>query len=247
MLDVILRHADPAAPGRETYNREELYFPSLAHHLMDGPRGQNLVYVDVLSRGPAIAPAVIYAVLDASLAGVWTGGDNYAVKRVDRKINDLNRLLIRGMARTAAAGARLEPPRTFAGKGFVALAFAVDVLADPSIVAAWQETFTADDDATLVVLLDEADRFAEPQVLEALGAGGGAAGADVVLVIAAEGSFAEASLRWTTHAVVRPVGAAVPPLFDDRPIYPPQRMDEMRFLAARRLGLPRPAVRATPQ
>jgi hypothetical protein len=247
MLDVIGRHVDVTA-DREVYNREEVYFPTLATHLMDGKGGQNLIYVDVLSRGPAISPAVIYAVTDGTLAGVWTGGDNYGVKRVDRKINDLNRTLIRGMTRAVTGGRRLELPRTFQGKGFVALAFAVDVLAGPAIVAAWQHTFGPQDDATLAILLDEADSFAIPQLaqtLEAAGASGPDA-ADVVLVTARDGSFEEASLRWSTHVTIRPAGAPVPPLFDDRPVYPPERMDELRFLAAKRLVQPRPDVRAAP-
>ena len=204
--------------------------------------------MDVLSRGPAISPAVVYAVCDGTLAGVWTGGDNYGVKRVDRKINDLNRTLIRGMARAVAGGRRLELPRTFAGKGFVALAFAVDVLAGPAVVQAWQDTFGPQDDATLAVLLDEADSFAIPQIVQTLEAAGasGPGAADVVLVTARDGSFEEASLRWTAHVVIRPAGAQVPPLFDDRPVYPPERMDELRFLAAKRLGQPRPEVRMAP-
>jgi hypothetical protein len=242
MLDVITRHH---APGGETYNREEILFPTAGRALLgDGRHGQNIVYADVLTRGPAITPATIYSVLDGTLAGAWTGGSNYAVKRVTRKINDLNRVVVRAMARAVTGGARLTLPRTFEGKGFAVLAFAVDVLADPGLAAAWHATFTAQDDATLVVLLDEADRFAEPQLLERLAAAtGDGPGADVALVVAPAGSFAEASLRWTTHAVVRPLGTEIPPLFDDRPIFPPERMDELRFLGARVLGRPRPAVR----
>lgn len=242
MLDVILRHMDLDA-DREVYNREEMYFPALGHHLLDGPHGHNLVYVDTLTRGPVISPAVIYSVLDGTLAGAWTGSDNYAVKRVARKINDVNRVVIRGMARTVAGGRRLEPPRTFEGKGFVALAFAVDVLSTPGLVRAWHETFGPDDDVTLAVLLDEADAFATDQLVRTLESEGtsGPDAADVVLVTARDGSFEEASLRWTTHVVVRPAGTEIPPLFDDRPVFPPERMDELPFMAAATLGLPRPA------
>jgi hypothetical protein len=245
MLDVIGRHLDIRA-DREVYNREEILFPALATHLLDGaPKGHNLIYVDVLTRGPAISPAVVHAVLDGTLAGAWTGSDSYGVKRVARTINDLNRTLIRGMARTVAGGRRLEPPRTFSGRGFVALAFAVDVLARPGIVRAWQDAFGPDDDATLAILLDEADAFATPQLLQTLENEGtsGPDAADVVLVTARAGSFEEASLRWTTHAVIRPAGAEIPPLFDDRPVFPPDRVDELRFMVARRLGQPRPDVR----
>jgi hypothetical protein len=245
MLDVIGRHMDLSAE-REVYNREEMYFPALGQHLLGGaPKGHNLVYVDTLTRGPAISPAVVYSVLDGTLAGAWTGSDNYGVKRVARRIDDLNRIVIRGMARTVAGGRRLEPPRTFAGKGFVVLAFAVDVLSAPGLIRAWHDTFGPGDDVSLAVLLDEADAFATEQLVQTLENEGtsGPDAADVVLVTAREGSFEEASLRWTTHAVVRPAGAAVPPLFDDRPAFAPERLDELRFIAATTLGRPRPENR----
>jgi hypothetical protein len=237
MLDRIGRHFDGTGGG-EVYNREEIYFPTLARHLMDGEPGGQVVFVDVLARGPEVSPAVIYGVLDGSLAGVWIGEDLYAVKRVPRVIDHPNRVLIRGMTRTVAGGRRLPVPRTFAGKAFVALAFAVDVLTDGSVVRAWHDAFGPDDDATLAILLDESDGFALPELVDALEAAGttGPDAADVVLVTTREGSFEEASLRWTTDAVLRPEGAQAPPLYDDRPIYAPERAGELRFLMAKQTG-----------
>ncbi|MCW2994086.1 MAG: hypothetical protein JWQ18_1581 [Conexibacter sp.] len=236
MLERIARHYTGPRPGDEVYNREEVYFHTLAEHLRTGERGAHLVYADVLTRGPAVSPGTIYALLDGTLAGGYVMDDPYAVKRVPRELHHPNRDLIRALSR--ANGPRLAPPRSFEAKSFVALALAADVLTDTTLIPAWHATFGAADDATLALLLLEDQEWTLPSLVDALDAGGTGApdSADVVLVTARGGSFEEASLRYTAHAMLRPAGLLAPPLFDDLPVLSPDRASELPYLARARAG-----------
>ncbi|MCW3004577.1 MAG: hypothetical protein JWQ20_3875 [Conexibacter sp.] len=69
-------------------------------------------------------------------------------------------------------------------------------------------------------------------------AGTAAPGAgDIALITATPGSFDEAALRWSTHALLRPADAPTPPLFGDLPIFGPANAGELVHLAARRREL----------
>jgi hypothetical protein len=128
----------------------------------------------------------------------------------------------------------------FPANDFVTLALASDVLTDPSLVRTWHATFEADE-ATLALLLYEHEASELPLLIDVLQDGGtGAPGAaDIALVTVEAGSFEEAALRWSTHALLRLADTPAPPLFDDLALFGPANAGELVHLAARRRELVR--------
>jgi hypothetical protein len=244
VLERIDRHYTGPGEG-ERYVREEVYFPTVADALLTGPRGNQLIYADSLTRGPAVSPAVVYALREGMLAGAWTQESLFGVKRVPRVLHDPVRDLVRAIARTEGAAPRLAVPRPFAAKTLLVATPAEDVLTDPTLIPAWHATFTAQDDATLVIVMRPENAWELDLLVRVVqdGGTGAADAADVVLDIQAEGSFAEASLRHNAHAVLRPRGQGTPPVLDDALLFATDQADELRYVLAKRTGAPRPQPR----
>jgi hypothetical protein len=221
----------------EHYMREEVYFPTLAAHLSPGTPAKPLIYIDAFCEGPAVSPAVIFGLIDGTFANsTYDTKALYGVKRVERRLHDPNRQLIRTLSRSC--GSRLTLNAGFPANDFVTLALASDVLTDPSLVRTWHATFEADE-ATLALLLYEHDADALPLLIDVLqDCGTGAPGAaDIALVTVEADSFEEAALRWSTHALLRVADTPAPPLFDDLPLFGPANAGELVHLAARRREL----------
>jgi hypothetical protein len=241
MLERIERRFRPREG--EHYAREEVYFPTLAGHLCPDTPAKPLIYIADFCNGPAVSPAVIFGLIDGTFANAdYDTEALYGVKRVERRLHDANRQLIRTLSRSCGRRLTLNPG--FPAKRFITLALAADVLADPSLIRTWHATFDADDEATLALLLYEEQSWELPALIDFLQDGGtGAPGAaDIALVTAKPDSFEEAALRWSTHALLRPADAPTPPLFDDLPIVGPANAGELVHLAARRRA---PVLRAS--
>jgi hypothetical protein len=219
----------------EHYAREEIYFPTVAAHLSSETPAEPLIYVAEFCNGPAISPAVIFGLADGTFADATDGAAFYGVKRVERRLHDPNRQLIRALSR-GGCPRRLTLNPGFPAKGFIVLAFAADVLDDPSLIPAWHATFDAGDDATLALFLSEREAWTLPTLIDLLQDGGTAApgAADIALITAEPDSFQQAALRWATHALLRPTDAPTPAAFDDLPIFGPANAGELVHLARRR-------------
>jgi hypothetical protein len=220
----------------EHYAREEIYFPTLAAHLCPETPADPLIYVADFCNGPAVSPAVIFGLADGTFA--HGAGTHYGVKRVARRLHDPNRQLIRAVSR-GGGPRRLTLNPGFPAKGFIVLAFAADILNEPSLIRTWHATFDAGDDATLAVFLSEREARMLPTLIDLLQDGGTAApgAADIALITAMPDSFEQAALRWAAHALLRPADAPTPALFDDLPIFGPANAGELVHLAARRREL----------
>ena len=233
MLDRIERHLRPGEG--EHYVREEVYYPSVAARLSDGPFAAPLVYWDAELSRP-VAPATVWGLLDGS----FTDGDPsvdfdhvYAVKKVDRVLHDRTREVIRAVGRARGGRLRLRPP--FDARRFVVLAFAADVLADDGLLRAWTATFTGSDEVTLAIHISEAESDRVPEVVAAAERAGADSpdAPDATLVSTRPGSFDEAALRFGVQALYRPDGAQAPPLLDDVPLFGPGSVTGVRGLAER--------------
>jgi hypothetical protein len=243
MLELMDRHYRPGEG--EPYFREEIFYPTLAGHLCREAPVTTLVYSD--ASNPAnteIGPALIWSLIDGVYgeAGPVTGYDLdhvYAVKRIARELHEPNRALVRTLGRATGARMRTAPP--FEARRFVALAFAADLVADPSLLALYLEPFDADDETTLAILVRpwEGD-LVQPLTALVRAAGGDAAGApDITVFTVAPGSFGEATLRWSVDAVILSDDATPPDLFDDVLVVRPRTAADLRALAAARRSVVR--------
>jgi hypothetical protein len=238
MLERIERHFRPGEGER--YVREEIYYPTLARHLASGPFAKTFVYWDADLRR-SVAPATVWGLLDGSFAGSQPHYDFdnlFAVKRVDRVLDDPVRTLLRALARARATRMRIRPP--FEARRFVALCFGADVVADPTLIPAWVAAFDARDQVTLAILLDAGDDL--PAIVDAARRGGAEDpdGPELIVLAADRNAFEDAALRWAVQAVYRPDDAPSVPRFDDAPQFSPESIGMIRSLVARWLALEAP-------
>lgn len=223
-------------PGEgEEYVREELYYGTLAAHLHAGEHGAPLVYSDAVSENKTpVTPGLIWALRDDAFRehGLEDVADLFAVKRAARDLRDPNRTLIRTLGRARTGRPRLAPP--FEARSFVGLAFAADVVADPSLLAPWMKAFGPDDDATLALHVAPAQGALVPDLVAAVEeAGGSAEGApDLTVFTVAPGGFGEAALRWAVDVVLSPPGGLLPSHLDDALLLRPGAAARLRDLAA---------------
>jgi hypothetical protein len=227
----------------EHYVREEVLYPTLAGHLSRGTRAKTVVYSDASNpAATTIGPALIWSLIDGRYgeAGPLTGydlGQVCAVKRVPRELHHPVRTMLRTIGRATGERLRLAPP--LEARRFVALAYASDILEDPSILADWIDAFGSEDAATLAIHIGEQQGALIGDLITAVQAAGGQApdAPDMTLFTVANGSFEEANLRWSVDAVLRPPGRPAPPFLDDALLVYPGSAANLRAIATIR-GVP---------
>jgi hypothetical protein len=224
----------------EHWVREEVLYSTLAGHLSRGPQTKAMVYSDAVNPGATeIGPALLWSLIDGGYgeAGPITGYDFahiYAVKRVARQLHDRQRELIRTLARATGARMRLAPP--FEARRFVMVAYATDVIEDPAILQTWLASFGSEDDATLAIHVGEDESALIDGLVAAVGAAGGQepSAPHLTVFTVTTGGFAEATLRWSVDAVLRPAGKPLPAFLDDALLVTPQSAANLAAIAAAR-------------
>jgi hypothetical protein len=238
MLSIIDRHWTPGTGER--FPREELFYPTLAHALCpSGPFVTPLLLSDAPVGALPISPAMIAGLIDGTYAEnpapgpatVYDFSQLYAVKRVPRSLHDPLRTYIRALSH--ATGRRLRTPPPFSARGFIGLALGTDIARDPALLSSWLSTFTADDDATLAILLDPSDEPLATTVIRAARQAGSEApgAADLILATASPGTFEEAALRYAINVVLLPDDTpSPPPWLDAVPRFSPASASHLRFM-----------------
>jgi hypothetical protein len=218
MLERVDRHLRPEASGPAW--RPEVVYPTLASRLAGGVRTDPIAYSGSLA-------------VDSAIDGAADDGF-FAVTGVPRDLHDPLRTTLRARARATGARLRLTPP--FEANDFVVLAFAADVLADPSVLATWIAAFGPEDTATLAIQVDASDGPSIDHLFTAITAAGGDApdAPDIKLITAPPGSFAEAAQRWSLDALLRSAGQPAPTFLDDTPLVRPGSPTPLTAIAAAR-------------
>jgi hypothetical protein len=199
----------------ESLAREEIYYPTIAAHLLQRPGATPTIYSEATHSD--ITAGHIWRIVDGTYRetadslshGIemrafarYDYNNLYGVKRIARQIDDPLRLIIRGLARSERPRMQVRPP--IAGDNAVVVADMQDLLEYPEGLWLWVYQFRSNDPLTLVVLAREGEDT--QQQLEQFSAIATHAGLNawnspnVEVLVVPENSFEEAALGWSALA-----------------------------------------------
>jgi hypothetical protein len=228
----------------ESFAREEIYYPTLAAKLFGTSVATPTIYSE--STHSEITAGHIWRIAegryretsDSLSHGVdmrqfakYDYDNIYGVKRIVRNTDDPMRLMIRGLTRSMRPQMRVPSP--VASENALVTASMDDLLENPEGLWMWAYQFRADDQITLLVLVNEDDNTQQKvNQFIALATHAGLDtdnSANVEVLTVKSNDFVEASLRWSALARYE----VNPPQdrLHDLPVFGPRALGGLRELA----------------